>query len=217
MAHFDAPVSTIYRGLVSGKTVTTIGRITAGAGALLRGQVMKGAVGAAWAKSATGADANGVLAQDVDATAADVLAPIIIQGWVKVNALIGVTNVAGTTENLRKSGIYCETVEETTGLIIRGETSTVALAAEVQAAPGAAAEGPAMVGEEVALRHAEGAEALDSLTGDLKKASQKAAASAKEEQDKAAAEARRQAAQNPATPEKQQPEGGRRGLRRDTE
>ena len=169
MAHFDVPTSTIYRGLVSGKTVTRNGTIKTGQGIVLRGQVLELTTPAnTYIKCATPANAIGILAQDVDATSADVVAPVIRAATgVKINALIlGALDVTLTLEALGKTGIAVETVEETTGLIVRPVAPGALFMAQQQPAPEQAPTGPLNVGEEIAIRHAEGDKAIDSLTGD---------------------------------------------------
>ena len=113
-----APVGQ-YRELVSGKTVTRSGIIVTGLGVLKRGQILGRAVSGKY--DITTLPPLAILTVDVDTTAGDVQAPVHVQGWFKNNAVTVMTaqTLAAQSELLRDVGIFLETVEESTGMIIR--------------------------------------------------------------------------------------------------
>lgn len=189
-----------YRTLVSGETVTRSVTAKAGEGLLKRGQIMgKEAATGKYMKAS--APASAIVAEDVDATAADVLAAVYVQGRFKANTVIlpPATTLAQAREQLWDFGIYLETVEETTGLIVRSieapdEQFLKAKEEEEPEKPpiGGAlqgtvlATGPILVGEEIAMRAAEGYKPLlEPLEGDAEKARikvEEAAEKARQEQ-----------------------------------
>src|SRR5262245_9950407 len=108
-----------YRTMVSGETISRSVTIAAGEGLLRRGQILGRDAGGKYTKAA--APASAILVHDIDATAADVLGLVHVQGRFKANTVIlpPATTLAAARDQLWDFGVYLETVQETTGLIVR--------------------------------------------------------------------------------------------------
>ena len=102
-----------YDELVAGETITQSGVILTGQGALIRGTILgKDGTTGKWSRAA--APPAGILVHDVDTTAADVTAPIHVQGKYKDNVIVlpaGKT-LAETRAALWDSGVYLLDVQE---------------------------------------------------------------------------------------------------------
>ena len=128
MASFTAPTDFNYDQLVASETVSRGGTMTSGAGVVKRGTIvgLSGTTG----KYTKTDPATGILAQDCDATAADVGCVVYVQGKFAISGIIwpAAGSHASHTALLHDLGIYILSVELESGLLMKPDTSAVGLA-----------------------------------------------------------------------------------------